>query len=379
MYNAGILEALYTDSSEHSVLGKISRLFGKYCSGSILRLASRKVSDVPKELIYSTDIITYKNILRVLTRRRYNEYEQWCHLLSGRMISWINNNKDVDYIYNMFAENLEFIKHIKHSTNIKVITDVYVHPNANNIIKAEQNKLGVIPAEQRGIQNLDLGFIREVFLLSDTLLCPSTFVAEGVRQLDSALSDRIIICPYGSSIDYSSRRNVPIKGRILWAGGDWVRKGLHVLAAAATILSKKYPDMEFRVAGITKVDNNQSLFADLTFLGKLDQDRLKSEFLSADMFVLPTFAEGMASVVIEALSAGCPVITTTAAGVDGIIDGTNGYLVPIGNVDALTAKIEDLYLNRALRNTISQHSVQLSNDYTLDKWEKRLLDIFKHE
>ena len=58
----------------------------------------------------------------------------------------------------------------------------------------------------------------------------------------------------------------------------------------------------------------------LTFLGRF---RIEEDVLSADMFAFHTLSERLAGSVLEALGAGCPVITTKCAGID-TTDGAGG-------------------------------------------------------
>ena len=75
----------------------------------------------------------------------------------------------------------------------------------------------------------------EVAGLADILLCPSEWVATGVRELSPEHADKIRIVPYGCSINYEGRLNQPVRGRVLFAGSDIVRKGIQDLAEAATL------------------------------------------------------------------------------------------------------------------------------------------------
>jgi len=76
-------------------------------------------------------------------------------------------------------------------------------------------------------------------------------VAQGVTMLSPKDAGKIRICPYGSSISYRGYINVPMPGRIFFAGNCLLRKGLPDLARAADLLKPKYPHLEFRVAGAT--------------------------------------------------------------------------------------------------------------------------------
>ena len=59
--------------------------------------------------------------------------------------------------------------------------------------------------------------------------------------------------------------------------------------------------------------------------------------------MLPSFAEGLPVVLMEALALGRPVITTSIAGVSELVrPGATGWLIPAGSVDALVAAIRDV-------------------------------------
>jgi len=69
-----------------------------------------------------------------------------------------------------------------------------------------------------------------------------------------------------------------------------------------------------------------------------------------DAFVLPSYREGFPIVSIEAQSCGIPVVTTTATGaIDSIVDGVTGFLVPVGNLETLVARIDLLLRHPQLR------------------------------
>ncbi|MBM3541772.1 MAG: glycosyltransferase, partial [Alphaproteobacteria bacterium] len=74
-------------------------------------------------------------------------------------------------------------------------------------------------------------------------------------------------------------------------------------------------------------------------------------YQDADLFVFPSLHEGSAFANLEAMASGLPVITTLRAG-SIVRDGEDGYIVPIRNVDALMARIERLYRDKALRDAM---------------------------
>ena len=71
----------------------------------------------------------------------------------------------------------------------------------------------------------------------------------------------------------------------------------------------------------------------------------------ADVFVLPSFAEGVPVVLMEALASGVPVVATRVAGVGELVeDGVSGYLVPPGDPVSLADRLGKLIEDPALRS-----------------------------
>jgi colanic acid/amylovoran biosynthesis glycosyltransferase len=76
--------------------------------------------------------------------------------------------------------------------------------------------------------------------------------------------------------------------------------------------------------------------------GWISSERVREEILSARAMVLPSFAEGLPVVIMEALALRRPVITTYIAGIPELVkSGENGWLIPAGSICDLTAAIED--------------------------------------
>jgi len=70
--------------------------------------------------------------------------------------------------------------------------------------------------------------------------------------------------------------------------------------------------------------------------GWISEEKVREEILAARGMVLPSFAEGLPVVLMEAMALGRPVITTYVAGIPELVrDGEHGWLVPAGDVDAL--------------------------------------------
>lgn len=102
--------------------------------------------------------------------------------------------------------------------------------------------------------------------------------------------------------------------------------------------------IEARIAELGLVSN-------VTITGWVSSERVKQELLTSRALVLPSFAEGLPIVLMEALALGRPVVTTRIAGIPELVDETCGWVVAPGSVDALV---------EALRELLSLDSVALS-------------------
>lgn len=114
----------------------------------------------------------------------------------------------------------------------------------------------------------------------------------------------------------------------------------------------------------------------LTFLGA--RSDVPSLLGGADMLVLASDDEGTPNVVLEAMAARLPVISTPAGDAKRLVeDGVNGYLVPFGDADAISERMLTLAESRALRGTLGGAGRRhVERFYSADGLAERLLSIY---
>ncbi|WP_417205750.1 glycosyltransferase family 4 protein [Antarctobacter sp.] len=117
----------------------------------------------------------------------------------------------------------------------------------------------------------------------------------------------------------------------------------------------------------------------VTFTGYRSQSEVAEILSKADLFVLPSFAEGLPVVLMEAMAAGVPVITTRIAGVPELVThGHNGLLVPPGNATALRAAIETLVSDPDLRSKMGAAGREtVKADFDIATEAKKLSWLFE--
>jgi glycosyltransferase involved in cell wall biosynthesis len=101
-------------------------------------------------------------------------------------------------------------------------------------------------------------------------------------------------------------------------------------------------------------------------------------FLS-DVFVMPSLWEGLPLALLEAMSAGLPVVATNVEGVEAvIIDGENGSLIPPQDVNALAAALIKMREDAAARQDYSIRNIDLVHrEFTIDRMCNHYKDLFQ--
>ncbi len=153
-------------------------------------------------------------------------------------------------------------------------------------------------------------------------------------------------------------------GRLL---GD---KGVREYAEAARRIKARHPAVQFRLAGWIDTNPdaiNQAELDDwvvqgtLEFLGKLGD--VRAAIADSTVYVLPSYREGTPRTVLEAMAMGRPIITTDAPGCrETVIDGENGYLVPVKSVDALVEAMTRFIDDPDLAHRMGKRSREIAED-----------------
>ena len=139
-------------------------------------------------------------------------------------------------------------------------------------------------------------------------------------------------------------------------------KGVPLLLEALAEARKSLPDLRLTLVGDgpdREALLDQARALDLSeaveFAGYLSQTEVAALLAYADCLVLPSFAEGVPVVLMEAMAARVPVVTTRIAGVPELVeDGVSGLLVPPGDVHALQAAIERLLYDKHLCRDVGE-------------------------
>lgn len=134
-------------------------------------------------------------------------------------------------------------------------------------------------------------------------------------------------------------------------------KGLTLLLAAVAALRRAGLDVRLTLVGdgparaaLEETARREGVAEHVRFLGALGQDDVREHYAHADVFCLPSFAEGIPVVAMEAMAMELPVVSTRIMGLPELIEeGVDGILIRPGRTDELTAALEGLIRDPATR------------------------------
>jgi glycosyltransferase involved in cell wall biosynthesis len=111
---------------------------------------------------------------------------------------------------------------------------------------------------------------------------------------------------------------------------------------------------------------------------EIPKDELIQYYKASDIFAFPTLIELFANVLIEAMAAGLPVVTTDAPGADDIIrNNENGLKAGTGDIENLSESILRLFSDEALAKRLSENALRDAKRYNWDRVTERYLELYR--
>lgn len=371
----GSLAALYTDAAwledQHSLTKRVIEILSP---GSAPAVSRRTVNGISSQKVRSTSapniVGAFARAARIETERCYR-FEDWA---LGNFARW-HGLAGANVVLNTTGNGGAAFLRWAGKNGAKIATDVVITPLALEIVARERARWPGWDADANSLKAREVyrRHIEDLVGLSDLLLCPSETVVDGLASVSGFAPEKVARVDYGLG-HAVIQENRPQPKRVLFAGEAGLRKGLPYLAWAASMLKASDPDFTFIIAGhATELVRARPECRDLTFLGHLSREAMEQEFSQADMFCLPSLAEGSASVVLEALAHGLPCVVTRSAGTR-VTNGIEGLVVPEREPDALAEAIWQIGADRALRARMSSAARLLASEHSQEKVGARLYE-----
>ena len=208
------------------------------------------------------------------------------------------------------------------------------------------------------------------------IICNSEFT---FRTLTEAKIDRdkIIKIPYGfPAVESFKSGGNTNKITFLFAGNQCLRKGIHILYRAWMDCNFDPSRAELIIIGKNQLPESikKGLPSSVKFINNIPHNELMDFYRKADVFVLPTLADGFGMVISEAMSKGIPVITTmNSGGPDIITHQKDGFLIEAGDIKALSNQLKWCYENPETTRQTGIRAMETAASYPWKTYRKNLV------
>lgn len=295
------------------------------------------------------------------------------------------------------------LKRFIKKNKIKVVISFLNRANYTNILAryygsdhrciiSERNTPSLIYRSQSNTDIINRFLIRKLYPSSQAIIAVSKGVQKDLEEKFNIPEGKISVIynPYDID-DIKQKSQEELKHKwldnktyqtIITVGRLEKPKNHSILIQAYKQVIESLPNVRLLIIGEGLERNRLThLVAKLDLNNKIDfTGELKNPFSyvsRADLFVLSSDVEGFPNVLVESMICGCPVVSTNCrSGPDEIItNGTNGILVPVGNINALSNAIITILQNDQLKIDFKNNSEETVQDYEINKIVKQYWKI----
>lgn len=200
---------------------------------------------------------------------------------------------------------------------------------------------------------------------------------------------KVVRCSVDDTFLQENLEPIPPTPRIICVGRLCSQKGQLLLLEALRELDKKGENFEAILAGDGEMRDiverrimEYGLKRKVRITGWISGDQVKEEILASRAMVLPSFAEGLPVVIMEALALQRPVVSTYVAGIPELVEHKkNGWLVPAGSVEDLVITLQEVLATPdeqlMLMGKAGAQAIHRWHNSTVEA--KKLIDFFEKE
>jgi glycosyltransferase involved in cell wall biosynthesis len=164
---------------------------------------------------------------------------------------------------------------------------------------------------------------------------------------------------------------------LLFLGWVGAKKGVFDLLDSSEILASKGYQFKLLIVGpemkegdadkVREAVAEKHLEKRVQVLGEKERSEALKYYNIVDIYLLPSYSEGLPLSILEAMAAGLPIVSTKVGAISDVIEeGENGFLITPGDVVELTSRIELLMVNASLRRTMGvKNKAKVRDKYCL--------------
>jgi glycosyltransferase involved in cell wall biosynthesis len=348
-------------------------------SKNLIRIG-HKVTVVTRGNWYKTERedIDGINLIRVQYLPLYPFYLYFHGYFVNRMFKSIESEIDIVHIHSPLVPPINTQRPIITTIHTPMLTDAQYTKVSSlfTLLTKISARFVSYPLELKHIES------------SSTITTVSKSIANELKEYYLDLNE-VVVTGNGVDIDVfkplqkKSSRN---KKYILYVGHIDREKGLFDLLECAKDVCNVLKDVTFLIAGsgrdlnsLKRKTKKLGLTQRVKFLGQIEKKEVVNLYQDVDLFVFPSYHEGLPTALLEAMSCGLPVIATDVRGNREIIsDKKNGIIVPPRNPKKLAETIIMLMDDAKLRKTISINAKEtVRKNYSWDAITDKYINLYK--
>ncbi len=183
---------------------------------------------------------------------------------------------------------------------------------------------------------------------------------------------------------FKKKNNIKEKYLVLFFGRLNPTKAPENLAKAAINITKKREDIAFVWVGPDegKAEEVKELiknYKNMYYLGPIrGKEKIAEMYQSANVYVLPSYREGLPLTLFEAMASGLPIVASPVNGIPyEMNEPENGFLVGYGNITLMEKRILKLLDDKELSNKISENNYKKSKNFDWDIIYRRYMNEYK--
>jgi glycosyltransferase involved in cell wall biosynthesis len=217
---------------------------------------------------------------------------------------------------------------------------------------------------------------------SDFIMVPSSFAKDTFIKR-KIKAKKVLQLPYGVDLlEFYPEKKFDNKFRVIFCGSISIRKGSHYLIQAFQSLNLKNAELwlvgevQFCLKQILK---NILSSSDIKFFKPVRQKELRWFYNQSNVFVLPSLEEGMATVLLQAMSCSLPIICSkNSGGGDLISSGEGGFVLKTISIEEIKKSILYIYENPKEGKIMGEKNLKkIKKNYTWNNYGNNIISIYK--
>jgi glycosyltransferase involved in cell wall biosynthesis len=321
-------------------------------------------------------------IERIILKLNLQKYLSFILFCTNLYFQYLSSNKvhfkSINIIVGWAGFSLKSFKKCENYKVIKILERGSSHIRfQSNILLEEYKKFNLKYFYDQKLIEKEL----EEYDIADYISVPSkfaekTFINEGFKK------EKIITVPYGVDLKiFRPKQKTENIFRFIYVGSISIRKGVIYTLKAFEELN--LPKAELILVGkidyeISNIIKKYKKNKNIKFIGHVNQNKLVEFYNKCDVFVISSIEDGFAMVILQALACGLPVIcTVNSGGSEQIVNGRNGYIVPIRDIEKLKFKMLDLYSNEKKIIYMKKKIIFNRSKFSWDNYGDKIVKKYK--